>query len=165
MEQLEAMSFEYAVRVFNETLDKVEYPHKSVQIVWNTSLGIATGDTVSYNKNGVPVLTFKDRDDFVDMDVSKPNIDGNDLFGDVRRSVISFLYNGFSYDRLILVEYPDILLNRLLELSRVEIKENSVLPTYSTIWNFKTIDKTISLPFVEGNSIKIFEPISLISEN
>lgn len=161
MKRIELMSFEYSVHVFNEIMKENDKKASSFEIVWNTSLGIATANTVLY-ENDIPVISFNEKNGHISKELSKPEMGGYDLFSTIRESVFNYFFDGFSYKNVALCKTPEFLFDRLLELSKARISNDEKAPTYSTTWNFKTIDKTIEIPFIKGKSFLINEPISLI---
>lgn len=162
MDFREAQAFEYSVSCVNELIEHEKIRTKPFKIVWQTSLGIVAGNTVKYSDSKYPVLALNTNNEYYGNDVS--DLDkNNDMFALVRHATIGYFTKGFFNENIKLVKQPDLLLNKLLELSRVEITKDIRIPEYSTMWNLKSLQNQLTLDFV--NKIEIMSPISLISES
>jgi hypothetical protein len=166
MNNIETTSFEYAVSVFNEIASLKNDSYKPFEIVWNTSLGIAKLRTIIYDARHYPVISELINAESIQQNIFNPHSKDNDSFSFIRHEVANYFRNtGFSTRNLHLLERPDLLMVKLLELSKVDLPNNIVTPNYSTILDFETLDGTIKLPFIHSDSIEIKEPVSLISKN
>lgn len=54
-------------------------------------------------------------------------------------------------------------MDKLMELSNFDEVTNLQMPSYSTTWDFKTLDVSIDLPFVNDETL-IIRPLCLIKE-
>lgn len=165
MNKIELSSFEYTVSVLNEIATIENSSHIPFEVVWNTSLGIAKAKTVIYENNHSPVLSEQIEFDYVLQNTFNPRSEDGDSFSIVRHSVFEYFHNQFGMKRKHLLNRPDLLMKKLLELSKINRLDNTKVPEYSTIFDFETLDGSIKLPFLDSNSIEITEPISLISKS
>ncbi|TLQ00397.1 hypothetical protein [Pediococcus pentosaceus] len=167
MDKNEILSIESAVTFLNEVVERhseVDYP--TYRILWKTSFGLATGNMVRYDKNGDPIIS-ESHDDYDFFDESYTPETAKDLFSAVRHNVIPYFVSnsGLGLKNMMLMNKPDMLLDQLLELAKVEITEDLKIPNYSSVLDFKTLDGSISLPFVTLKAAKIEGVASLISKN
>ncbi|MFD1410596.1 hypothetical protein [Lapidilactobacillus gannanensis] len=162
MEFDEAQAFDYSVFCVNEIIEYRKLEMKPFKTVWQTSLGIAEGSTVKYSDSKYPVLVLNTDNEYYGRYISSLQED-TDVFALVRHAVYDYFSKGIFSERLKVVEQPNLLLDKLLELSRVEITENIRVPEYSTMWNFKSLQNQLELDFID--KIEIMNPISLVSQN
>lgn len=165
MNHTEVVSLEYATFVFNEIMASQHIDHEPFQIVWDTSFGLATAQTVSYKASRSPILKIKIGIESIDIETSRPELDNYDIFSEVRHAVFDYFKSDYEYLHMSLANHPDLLLKQLLIISKVELTEQLIIPNYFTVWNFSSIDGSINLPFIDGSTIEIKSPISLISKN
>ncbi|MGY4820308.1 hypothetical protein LB438_00030 [Lactococcus lactis subsp. lactis] len=166
MNKLEITSFEYAVSVVNEIAMKKDATFIPFEIVWDTSLGIAKARTIIYDRYNYPVLNESIRSESIHQKSFDPDAKDNDSFSFIRHEVFNYFKNtGFGRQNLHLLKRPDLLMAKLLELSKVSFPNDIVAPDYATILDFETLDGSMKLPFIHSDSIEIKEPISLISKN
>lgn len=162
MDIREAQAFEYSVFCVNEIIKREKSGMKPFKIVWQTSLGIVEGNTVKYSDSKYPVLALNTNNEYYGNYISNLAED-NDVFALVRHATYDYFVEGFFNENIKIVKQPDLLLDKLLELSRVEITEDIRVPEYSTMWNVKSLQNQLTLDFVK--KIEIMSPISLISES
>ena len=165
MNRTDMSSFEYSVFVLNEILSVANDPHDHLEIVWNTSLGLAKIRTVIYDQYNFPVLSEIVGSEYIQQDIFNPDSQNSDSFAKVRRSVFGYFYRGSILRHKQLLDRPDLLMLKLLELSKIENTEKIEVPDYTTIFDFQAIDSSLKLPFIVGESIMVKEPICLISKN
>ncbi|MEI3624578.1 hypothetical protein TolaII67_05005 [Lactococcus lactis subsp. lactis] len=166
MNKLEIISFEYAVAVLNEFATYENDEFVPFEIIWNTSLGIAKARTIIYDNDGRPVINESLGYESILQQAYNPSYEEADSFSFIRYEVARyFTRDGHSVKNMHLLKRPDLLMVKLLELSKVDIPNYIVSPNYSTILDFETLDGTMKLPFIHSDSIEIKEPISLISKN
>lgn len=169
MNRKEMLLIEHSVSVLNEILEISKSEQKPFRIIWNTSLGLATLNLVKYHpeEESLPVLDFY-YNGLGNLYYSNSSymVRDNDMFSFIRHAMFDYFYQDSkpSYT-IVLTKHPDLLLEELIEIVKKADTESFSEPTYSTVWNFKSLDKTIELPFISSKHIKIIEPISLISEN
>lgn len=166
MNKLEILSFEYAVSVFNELASRKDNAFIPLEIVWNTTLGLAKARTIIYDDYSRPVLNESIGYDDIYQKPYNPSHKEADSFSFIRYEVGNYFTNeGFGTRNLHLSNRADLLMVKLLELSKVDFPKDIDTPNYSTIFDFETLDGIIKLPFIHSDSIEIKEPISLISKS
>lgn len=89
----------------------------------------------------------------------------NNLFAKVRHNVFEYFYNDSRMKHTYLLQRPDLLLIKLIDLIDIENIDDLKAPKYSTVWDFKLLNSSFSMPFVNDDSLKINAPVSLTSEN
>ena len=62
-----------------------------------------------------------------------------------------------------MAERPHVLMDKLLELSKFDEAISLRMPNYLTTWDFKTLDESIKLPFINDETL-ILRPLCLIKE-
>lgn len=161
MDKKEILAFESAVLFFNEIVESKENPNYSTyQIIWKTNLGLATANAIHYTKYDYPII-FEAEYDF-DTKAYQPQNE-EDLFAVVRRNVFDYFEDDFmQLAHTSLPDKPELLLDKLLELSHKNISDDLKAPNYSSLRNFKTLDKSIDLPFITSEAVKIECVASLI---
>lgn len=165
MNKLELQAFEYAVDVFNKILDLDSQNYK-FEIVWDTKFGPAYASNIIYSNKHTPCMEINFNDDYSEYNYKKFEIhdDKKDLFAIVRHNVFQYFkdsyYNSYS-EKLKIVEHPYYLMNKLITLSKINEGTELNKPNYSAVWNFKTLDDSIDLQFINDYSL-IKNPISLI---
>jgi len=166
MNKLEITSFEYTVAVLNELASINNESFVPFEIVWNTTLGPAKARTIIYEENN-PIISEKlIASDYINKVLSNPMIKESDIFSFIRHEISGYFKDKFSgLQHKSLIERHDLLMIKLLELSKLDITSELTTPNYSTIFDFELIDGSIKLPFIHSDSIEIKEPISLISKN
>ncbi|MGM0122102.1 hypothetical protein [Enterococcus sp. AZ152] len=167
MNRKEMMAIEHSIAILNEIIKISKIPHKPFKIIWNTSLGLSTLNLVKYHPSDetLPILKANYSHGYFQYDISSFTEENHDIFSFVRHAIINYFYPYGKISNIFLIENPDSLLNKIIELSK-ECAEKSLLsPDYTNIWNFESLDQKIKLPFISSNKIEVFEPISLISEN
>ncbi|KRN94558.1 hypothetical protein [Pediococcus stilesii] len=167
MNKNEILSIEAAVAFSNEIVErqsKVDYP--TYRILWKTSFGLATGNMIRYDKYQNPIIN-ESHDNLDYWDKTYTPEASEDLFAVVRHKVIPYFVSdsGFGLKNMILMNKPDMLLDQLLKLSKVEITEDLKIPNYSSILDFKTLDNSVSLPFITLEAAEIESVASLISKS
>ncbi|MCD6632909.1 hypothetical protein LSG16_08715 [Lactococcus cremoris] len=166
MNKLEIISFEYAVAVLNELATIKDQSFIPFEVIWNTSLGLAKARTIIYDNDDRPVIKESIGYESVLQQPYNPSYEEADSFSFIRYEVARyFTRDGHSVKNMHLLKRPDLLMVKLLELTKVDIPNDIVTPNYSTILDFETLDGTMKLPFIHSDSIEIKEPISLISKN
>ncbi|WP_420222889.1 hypothetical protein [Pediococcus acidilactici] len=167
MNHLEMLSIEAAVAFSNEVAkehSRNAYP--SYKIVWKSSLGLATGNVIHYDKSNYPII--KETHDSLDFwnETYTPE-KSEDLFAVIRHKVIPYFIDssGFGLKNMSLMSKPDVLLEELLHLSKIETTDGLKVPNYSSILNFQTLDKSIDLPFITFEAARIECVATLISES
>ncbi|AUB52998.1 hypothetical protein GUI51_09470 [Enterococcus mundtii] len=158
MNKTELQAFEYAVDVFNEMAKRKKENFKEFKILWSTTFGPAFGNNIIYSSPNFPIIDEYFQDGEYHQTNSRAGT--NDLYSVVRHKVYRYFDQVF-IDNLKLEEYPHILMNELINLSRIENPNEVQKPTYSSVWNFKTLDGSIDLPFINDDSL-IQYPISLL---
>lgn len=165
MNHIQVMAFEYAVNFLNELSLKNNEKHPTFEIVWNTSIGLAKARTVDFLSDR-PIICYKvESDDWqtVTSNISKKE---NDLFSYIRYEVAENFFSGpFKTNFGYLIYKPELLMSKLLKITESAIAANLTAPDYTTIYDFETLDGTIKLPFINGKTIEIKEPVSLVSKN
>ncbi|EOS7908196.1 hypothetical protein [Enterococcus hirae] len=165
MNKLEIQAFEYAVKSFNKILElnKRDY---SYEIVWDTKFGPAIANTIIYASENTPFMQISFSDQHGEYSENKFEIADfeNDFFAFTRHNVFEYfkdsLGNGFS-EKLKIEDHPYYLMNKLIELSKINPENELKTPDYSSVWNFKTLDESIDLPFIYESSV-INSPMSLV---
>lgn len=165
MNKVEMTSFEYAVSVLNEIASSESDSYIPFEIVWKTSLGLAKARTIIYNEYGSPVISETIGYEHIQQDAFNPSSENSDSFTIVRHSVFNYFHSRFGIKHKKLMARPDLLMTKLLELSEINTIENINIPEYSTIFDFNTLDNSINLSFIDGDSVEIERPVSLISKN
>ena len=166
MNKLEIISFEYAVAVLNELATIKDHSFIPFEVIWDTSLGLAKAKTIIYDSNNRPVIKESMAYESIQQQSYNPSYQEADSFSFIRYEVARyFTRDGHSVKNMHLLKRPDLLMVKLLELTKVDIPNDIVTPNYSTILDFETLDGTMKLPFIHSDSIEIKEPISLISKN
>lgn len=166
MSPLEIVSFEYTVSVINELATNNNSSFVPFEVIWNTSLGLAKARTIIYDDYNRPVINESARYGTVQQKSYNPNHKETDSFSFIRYEVFDYFNgDGFGTNKLHLLSRPDLLMAKLLELSKVDLPNKIATPNYSTIFDFELLDGTTKLPFILSDSIEIKEPISLISKN
>lgn len=162
----EIFAVEYAVAVFNELCEiNKSKDFKPFKVAWDTSLGLATFKPIHLDDTNYPIITEELGIDGIFTKHYTPG-STSDLFGLVRKQVVQyFLTDGFSFKNLYLRNRPDVLLNELSRLSKINVTENLMTPNYSAALEFELLDGSIKLPFISLNSLTVKQPVSLISEN
>lgn len=158
----EAQAFEYSVHCINEIIENKKLKANPFEVVWQTSIGLVTGNTVKYSNYDSPVLSLNLDNEYYGKYVSDPT-QNKDIFSLIRHAVYDNFSKSFYEGDIQLIEQPNLLLQKLLELSKVKISNDIEVTNYETVWNLRSLDSTINLDFTEG--IKILSPVSLISKN
>lgn len=158
----EAQAFEYSVYCINEIIENKKLNANPFEVVWQTSIGLVTGNTVKYSNYNYPVLSLNLDNEYYGKYVSDP-AQNKDIFSLIRHAVYDNFSKSFYEGDIQLIEQPNLLLQKLLELSKVKISNDIEVTNYETVWNLRSLDSMINLDFAEG--IKILSPISLISKN
>lgn len=156
-------AFEYSVFAFNEIATSYEDKNAPFEIVWDTSLGLAKARLVNYLQDDFPIIEEKIGVSDLSYEVFRPELENYDLFSVVRHNVYGYFKQNMFFSNVFLSKRPDILLEKLLELSKVEVTDDLIIPNYSTIWDFKTLDGSVDLPFIRN--VQINKPVSLISKS
>lgn len=78
---------------------------------------------------------------------------------------MNYFSDGFGIVDVNLFSYPDLLLQELLNIININNIDELDAPEYSTVWNFKLLNSSFSIPFLNDDSLEIKAPVSLISEN
>ncbi|MFQ9604334.1 MAG: hypothetical protein ACLR0O_13000 [Staphylococcus aureus] len=165
MDKIELQGFEFAVVTFNKILEQNEKNSK-FEIVWETKFGPAFGSNIIYsdeNKyNPIMHLEFNGLE-YSYQEFEKRNFD-RDFFACVHHNVYEYFKNPFggNNESLNIVKYPHYLMDKLLSLSKIQLNNELNKPNYSSVWDFKTLDNSIELPFINDDSL-IIKPLSLIS--
>lgn len=164
MNENEVFAFESAVTVLNEIVNSKENSQYSTfKIVWKTNLGLATADAIHYTEYNHPIIFESEYES--DTKVYQPQCE-DDLFSVVRHNVFEYFEDGFKQlKHTSLLNKPELLLDKLLELSNKNITDNLKTPNYSSLRNFKTLDKSIDLPFITSEVARIECVASLIPES
>lgn len=166
MNKLEITSFEYAVAVLNELASINNESFVPFEIVWNTTLGPAKARTIIYDGTTPIISETIIGSDYIDKAFYNPRIKESDIFSFIRHEIFGYFEDRFSgLKHKSLIERHDLLLIKLLELSKLDGTSELTTPNYSTIFDFELIDGSMKLPFIHSDSIEIKEPISLISKN
>ncbi|MBC1522439.1 hypothetical protein HB912_12350 [Listeria aquatica] len=166
MNRVELSMFEYAVFVFNELVSSQQRnDFKPFTIIWKSNVGFVTARTVYYKNDLYPVLNQTIKSDFITYDLFKPEKEKYDVFSMVRHTVYDYFDATYSPERFSIIDRPDILMEKLVELSKIEYDSNVLTPSYSTVWNVETIDAKLSFPFIDNNILQITQPVTLISKN
>ena len=165
MNKTELQAFEYAVNVFNGIFNRDNQNYK-FKIVWDTKFGPAYAENIIYDNERMPFIELSFDNDSGEYNSKKIEIRDyqKDLFAFVRHNVFQYFKDSFddSYsEKLKIVEHPYYLMNKLIALSKIEPDAELNKPNYSSVWNFKTLDGLIKLPFINDDSL-IKSPISLI---
>lgn len=165
MDRDNIFAFEYAVDVFNEIIrSKKGKGYPTYQIIWKTNLGLATANAVHYNQYNYPIIFESDSE--ADTKIYQPQ-DEKDLFAVVRHNVFDYFFMEEFKEILhtSLMTKPEMLLDKLLELSSQNISDELETPNYSSLRNFKTLDKLVDLPFITSEAAKIENIASLVSKS
>lgn len=159
-------ALEYAVSVINELIEIKKIEHKPFHIIWNTSLGYATAQTIRFDEHSNPILKTSTSYGFVKKEVFYPsNKNESNLFSIIRPIIMNYFSDGFGIVDVNLFSYPDLLLQELLNIININNIDELDAPEYSTVWNFKLLNSSFSIPFLNDDSLEIKAPVSLISEN
>lgn len=167
MNKLELQAFEYAVHVFNEILELSNQDY-SFEIVWNTKFGPSYANNIIYSSERTPIMEINFNDNYGGYNYKTFDVGcyKDDFLAFVRYNVFKYFENSFDNgfsEKLQIVEQPYYLMNKLLELSKMESNNELKKPSYSSVWNFKTLDGSIELPFINDDSL-IEYPISLLKK-
>ncbi|WP_338362293.1 hypothetical protein [Enterococcus faecalis] len=168
MNKHEIQAFEHAVFTFNRLAKRQIEGFIPFKIIWDTKFGPATATNVLYNESrSNPIIKeeFFNDEYFHDTESNKAAyID--ELYAHVNHAVANYFGTFGSVDysyRLNMAERPHILMDKLLELSKFNKGSILEMPDYLTTWDFKTLDKSIQLPFVKDETL-ISRPLCLTKE-
>ncbi|EMF0108779.1 hypothetical protein SE1_01153 [Enterococcus hirae EnGen0127] len=167
MNKHEIQAFEHAVFTFNRLAKRANKDFIPFEIIWDTRFGPATATNVLYKTGSDPIINedFFKNEYFRDEESNKAAyID--ELYAYVNHTVSQYFRDSISggySSKLKLAERPHILMDKLMELSNFDEVTNLQMPSYSTTWDFKTLDVSIDLPFVNDETL-IIRPLCLIKE-
>lgn len=167
MNKLEIQAFEFTVESFNEIL-KLNHRDYKFKIIWDTKYGPAFANTIIYENENTPLMQINFNDRHYNYNENKFELADfeNDFFAFIRHNVFEYFKDSFGngyYEKLKIEEYPYYLMNKLIELSKINPENELKTPNYSSVWNFKTLDESIDLPFIYESSV-INSPMSLVKK-
>ncbi|KRL88599.1 hypothetical protein FC50_GL002358 [Lacticaseibacillus pantheris DSM 15945 = JCM 12539 = NBRC 106106] len=157
----DAQALQFALTIFDK---KAKSAH---DLVWKSKLGIATFETY-YVYQGVPVIKREIGIEMVNDLKSNLAVKDN-LFGLIRHQVLSNFH--FGDDNLISNSFfddvPELLLGKLSALvSNLDLESTQIAkPDTDTVWNYRSLDGGISLPFISTDVLGEVTPVSLVSKN
>jgi hypothetical protein len=165
MNATETVAMGYACNVFNEML-RESGSQSHIQLVWNTSFGLAHLTTVQTDNYGQPVISEKITPESFSQETIHPGDDSEkNIFFAVRHAMIKEFHTSFGWVHLDLTSRPDLLLSLLTKVVTSAVSPDLQVPNYQSVWEFKKLDGSISLPFISKGQIEIFGVASLISKN
>ncbi|MGG5323849.1 hypothetical protein IGJ83_001192 [Enterococcus pernyi] len=167
MNKHEIQAFEHAVFTFNRLAKRANEDFIPFEIIWDTRFGPAKATNVLYKTKSDPVISevFFNDEYFRDEESNKAAYT-DELYAYVNHAIYQYfsdLVSGGYSPKLNMAERPHILMDKLLELSNFDEVTNLKMPNYSTTWDFKTLDESIDLPFVNDEAL-IIRPLCLIKE-
>lgn len=167
MNKHEIQAFEHAVFTFNRLAKRANKDFIPFKIIWDTRFGPATATNVLYKTGSDPIINedFFKNEYFHDEESNKAAyID--ELYAYVNHAVSQYfsdLVSGGYSPKLNMAERPHVLMDKLLELSKFDEAIRLRMPNYLTTWDFKTLDESIKLPFINDETL-ILRPLCLIKE-
>ncbi|AWQ39287.1 hypothetical protein [Enterococcus faecalis] len=168
MNKHEIQAFEHAVFTFNRLAKREINGFTPFKIIWDTKFGPATATNVLYNESRSKPIIKEEffNDEYFRVEESNAYAHIDELYAYVNHAVANYFGTFGSVDysyRLNMADRPHILMDKLLELSKFNKESSLEMPNYLTTWDFKTLDKSIQLPFVKDETL-ISRPLCLTKE-
>lgn len=165
MNKVEIIGIDYARNVFNKMLSE-SGSQSRIRLVWNTSFGLAYLTTVQMDGYNNPVISETIDYDSVLQEVIRPR-EGSEknIFYAIRHAMFNEFHRPFGWVKLNLIDRPDLLLARLSDIVKSALSDDLRAPDYQSVWEFKKLDGSISLPFISNDQIEIFGVASLTLES